>query len=265
MLTLRHIHHCHTQRVVFVLVAMLTLLLLTTVQAQSRRLLRAEDSPAAAFMRVDTAYMDSITTYDNQAASVTVSGHSFTGPGPFTVHFRAEMTRKPDYCAWVLSDDPKFQTVIDQFRSLEYDDVTSLLDYEFEQQGTLYIHFTADFYEGGDTLTYTTAEPYQVTISESLLEVPNLITPESETNRVFLVRYQSLVTFEMWVYNRWGQQIFHTTDPSEGWDGSYNGSTVPTGAYYYTIKAVGTDGINYRKKGAINVLRTRTRGSSSSD
>jgi hypothetical protein len=32
---------------------------------------------------------------------------------------------------------------------------------------------------------------------------------------------------------------------------------VPTGAYYYIITAEGTDGINYQKKGDINVLRTR--------
>ena len=104
--------------------------------------------------------------------------------------------------------------------------------------------------------------PYEITISTSLLEVPNLITPDSPSgsNQVFKVKYQSLRTFEMWVYNRWGQELFHTTDPSEGWDGKHNGSTVPTGAYYYVIKAVGTDDQKYSKKGAINVLKTKNSG-----
>ena len=208
---------------------------------------------------VDTAYVDAMEHIDNQSDSVVVQGHSFKGPGPFVVHFRAEMDRKPDYCAWEIATDNAFNDIFDRFRSLEADDVTCLLDYEFSEQGAWYIRFTADFIEGKDTLTYTTASPYEVTISTSLLEVPNLITPDSPSghNQVFKVKYQSLVSFELWVYNRWGQELFHTTDPSEGWDGTHNGSTVPTGAYYYLVKAEGTDGERYVKKGALNVLKTK--------
>ena len=219
---------------------------------------------AGAYLLTDTAYVDPMEHIDNQADSVVVQGHTFKGPGPFTVHFVAEMTRKPDYCAWELAEDNKFTQLIDQFRGLDYDDVTASLDYEFDQQGSIYVRFTADFYEDGDTLTYNTPQPYEVTISTSLLEVPNLITPDSPSgsNQVFKVKYQSLVSFEMWVYNRWGQQLFRTKDPSEGWDGKYNGSTVPTGAYYYVIKAMGTDDQKYVKKGAINVLKTKSNNGS---
>lgn len=208
---------------------------------------------------LDTAFVDPMEHIDNQSDSVVVQGHSFKGPGPFTVHFRAEMDRKPDYCAWELATDNKFTDIVDRFRTLEFDDVTSLLDYEFSEQGAWYVRFTADFFDGQDTLSYETSQPYEITISTSLLEVPNLITPESASgsNQIFKVKYQSLVEFEMWVYNRWGTELFHTTDPSEGWDGTYNGSTVPTGAYYYVVKAEGTDGLRYRKKGAVNVLRTK--------
>lgn len=209
----------------------------------------------------DTAYVDPMEHIDNQADSVTVQGHSFRGPGPFMVHFRADMDRKPDYCAWEIAHDQKFQDLLDRFRTIEYDNVTSLLDYEFDEQGTYYIRFVADFdTHSVDSCTYTTERPYEVTISTSLLEVPNLITPDSPSgsNQVFKVKYQSLVEFELWVYNRWGQQLFHTKDPSEGWDGRYNGSTVPTGAYYYLVKATGTDGEKYVKKGALNVLKTKS-------
>ena len=208
---------------------------------------------------LDTAYVDPMEHINNQADSVVVQGHSFKGPGPFTVHFRAELPQKPDYCAWELATDNKFTEIYDRFRSLEYDDVTSTFDYEFSEQGAWYVRFTADFYDGTDTLTYITSQPYEITISTSLLEVPNLITPESASgsNQVFKVKYQSLVSFEMWVYNRWGIELFHTTDPADGWDGTFNGSVVPTGAYYYVVKAVGTDGEKYHKKGAVNVLKTK--------
>ena len=210
---------------------------------------------------VDSAYVDQMPHYDNQSDSVSVSGHTFRGPGPFTVHFRAELDQKPDYCAWELASDSKFSSIIDRFRTLEFDDVTSLFDYEFSEQGSYYVRFTADFLVGADTVSYNTADPYEISISTSLLEIPNLITPDSPSgsNQVFKVKYQSLVKFEMWVYNRWGQELFHCTDPSEGWDGTYNGSVVPTGAYYYLVKAQGTDGEKYVKKGAVNVLKVKNR------
>lgn len=226
-------------------------LLLLPLNAQAELVLEA--------IPCDTAYVDPSQHIDNQADSVVVQGHSFKGPGPFTVHFQAVMDRRPDYCAWELSTDNKFTEIFDRFRTLDTDNVTSSFDYEFAEQGAWYIRFTADFISGRDTLTYTTASPYEVTISTSLLEVPNLITPGSASgsNQVFKVKYQSLVEFELWVFNRWGNELFHTTDPSEGWDGTYNGSIVPTGAYYYVVKATGTDGEHYRKRGALNVLRTR--------
>lgn len=209
----------------------------------------------------DTAYIDPMEHFDNQADSVIVSGHSFKGPGPFTVHFKAEMTERPQYCAWELAEDNKFQQLIDRFRPLEADGFTSLFDYEFSEQGSYYIRFTADFIDlNGDTLTYNTPNTYEVTISTSILEVPNLLTPDSQSgsNQVFKVKYQSLIQYEIWIYNRWGQELFHSTDPSEGWDGHHNGSSVPTGVYYYVIKAKGSDGQKYVKKGDINVLKTRS-------
>lgn len=229
-----------------------------SASARTKRLTRLQD--VSDYILSDTAYVDEMEHIDNQADSVVVSGHTFKGPGPFTVHFEVEMAHKPDYFAWEIAEDSKFQMLLDCFRTLEYDSLTSRLDYEFVDQGSYYVRFVADFYESAtDTATYETEDPYEVTISTSLLEVPNLITPDSPSgsNQVFKVKYQSLRSFEMWVYNRWGQELFHTTDPSEGWDGKHNGSTVPTGAYYYVIKAMGTDDQKYSKKGAINVLKTK--------
>lgn len=37
------------------------------------------------------------------------------------------------------------------------------------------------------------------------------------------------------IYNRWGQLIFETTDPSKGWDGTYNGKRSPQGTYIYRL------------------------------
>jgi gliding motility-associated-like protein len=206
---------------------------------------------AAQTLPTDTAYVTPLQPSDNRADSVTVAGHTFTGSGPYTVHFEAEAPESATYVCWELAADASFSEILSRFYELTF-------SYEFDEAGTFYARFTTANAEGGDE---TYGEAYIMTVSESLLQIPNLITPDSPSgaNTVFKVKYRSLRKFEMWVYNRWGNQLFHTTNPDAGWDGTAGGKTVPTGAYYYYIKAEGTDGIKYQKKGDINVLRLKER------
>lgn len=81
-----------------------------------------------------------------------------------------------------------------------------------------------------------------VQISESYLAVPNVFTPNGDgKNDEFRVAYRSLKEFHCWVYNRWGKLVFEWTDPAKGWDGTINGRPAAEGAYYYVIRALGTD------------------------
>lgn len=81
-----------------------------------------------------------------------------------------------------------------------------------------------------------------VNISESYLAVPNFFTPGGNCgNREFRVAYRSLREFHCWVYNRWGKLVYEWTDPAKGWDGTINGRLAADGAYYYVIRALGTD------------------------
>lgn len=197
----------------------------------------------------DTAYVDIPPPANNRADSLTAVDRSFTGPGPYVVHFRAQIPSTATYYAWQIARDNGFNDIEVQYYELE-------VDYEFYDAGTHYARFITS---NADNTEETYGEPYTIVVTESQLDVPNLFTPDSPTgsNKVFKVKYKSLRKFEMWVFNRWGNELFHTTHPEEGWDGRHNGKLVPTGAYYYLIKAEGTDDIRYEKKGDINVLRTR--------
>lgn len=198
----------------------------------------------------DTAYIDEQTYIANLADTVQSSERTFQGPGPILVHFEAEVDPEvTNYVAWEISEDQQFQDLLVSYHVND-------IDYSFDKSGTYYARFVTS---NADNTEETYSQPYTIRVTESLLQIPNLITPDSPTgnNRVFRVKYQSLVDFEMWVYNRWGQQLYHTTDPSDGWDGTQSGHIVPTGVYYYLVRAEGTDGIRYRKKGDINVIRLK--------
>jgi len=41
--------------------------------------------------------------------------------------------------------------------------------------------------------------------------------------------------FDFRVWNRWGQEVFRSTDPATGWDGNYSGQPSITGVYAYLI------------------------------
>ncbi|MGE0566806.1 MAG: gliding motility-associated C-terminal domain-containing protein [Bacteroidia bacterium] len=41
--------------------------------------------------------------------------------------------------------------------------------------------------------------------------------------------------FEMRIWNRWGQEVFVSNDPTMGWDGNFNGAQAQTGVYAYLI------------------------------
>ena len=82
----------------------------------------------------------------------------------------------------------------------------------------------------------------KVNISESYLRVPNVFTPDGNgKNDEFRVSYRSLREFHCWVYNRWGKLVYEWTDPARGWDGTINGRKAAEGAYFYVIRAMGTD------------------------
>lgn len=61
--------------------------------------------------------------------------------------------------------------------------------------------------------------------------------------------------YEMRVWNRWGQEVFRTTDPMVGWDGNWNGAQAQTGvyAYYITFKNVYNEPKEY--KGNVTLVR----------
>ena len=130
------------------------------------------------------------------------------------------------------------------------------IDYTFTEKGD---------YTAVATVSNATGEceavsnSIEIKIAESELQIPNAFSPGTTPgiNDEFRVAYKSLVTYKCWIFNRWGVQMFHSTNPAEGWDGKKGGKYVAPGVYFYVIDAVGSDGIKYNKKGSINILRPK--------
>lgn len=57
------------------------------------------------------------------------------------------------------------------------------------------------------------------------------------------------------IFNRWGQAIFSTKDPSRGWDGKIRGIVQPTGVYIWIAEAIDYTGKPIVKKGTVTIIR----------
>ena len=194
-----------------------------------------------------------VTTADGEVEDVT-----YTGSAPLNVRFEANPTDVGEYTPlyeWRFyapgqRDNPSV---------VRYDEDT---DFTFTTSGTTIVELLISFVQGQDTVTFEMDEPFQITVSESMLELPNAFSPNGDgINDRFIVRHQSLVSFNAYIFNRWGQEIYSWSleNIDEGWDGTYKGRTVSNGVYFIVVEAVGADGIEYKKKSSINVL-TATNG-----
>lgn len=87
--------------------------------------------------------------------------------------------------------------------------------------------------------------------------VPNAFTPNGDgLNDVFRVlgNVGRLERFGFGVFNRWGEQVFYTTDKYAGWDGKHKGTKAPLGVYVYMLE-YSIAGEPVLQKGNLTLLR----------
>lgn len=119
----------------------------------------------------------------------------------------------------------------------------------------LYVTFVRS--EDNDTIEYE-SEPIEIVISESTLTVPDGFSPNNDDiNDVLHISYQSIVKLSGGIWNRWGKKLheFNLGNIDEGWDGKVGGEYVPDGGYILNIDATGSDGLHYKIRKVINVLK----------
>jgi gliding motility-associated-like protein len=93
--------------------------------------------------------------------------------------------------------------------------------------------------------------------NKSHLIIPGCFTPNFDgINDLFTVVAENLATFEMLIYNRWGELLFQTNSIYPGWKGfSDIGYSYPDGVYEYRITATGKDGQVYEQSGSVTLIR----------
>jgi gliding motility-associated-like protein len=113
---------------------------------------------------------------------------------------------------------------------------------------------------GTDTVVVTVIDDCE-SEDEVVFWVPNTFTPDNDQfnqsfNVVFYSGYDPF-SFELTLYNRWGELIWESHNVNVGWDGTYNnGMKVPDGVYTWKVrfKRIQND-LKETFYGHVNVLR----------
>ena len=91
------------------------------------------------------------------------------------------------------------------------------------------------------------------------LYVPTAFSPDGDgINDIFNIQANGvdLDSYTMWIYNRWGEIIFKTTDIYSGWDGRVKENKIAEpGIYTWRIVYKEISGIEYSKTGVVTVIR----------
>ncbi|MFT5724792.1 MAG: gliding motility-associated-like protein, partial [Bacteroidia bacterium] len=92
---------------------------------------------------------------------------------------------------------------------------------------------------------------------DATLHVPTSFSPNGDgLNDVFRplgVRFVKY--YHMTVYNRWGNLLFETNDPLNGWDGKFGDKYVTTGQYVVLVEIIDFNNLKAKHRGTVTILR----------
>ena len=89
------------------------------------------------------------------------------------------------------------------------------------------------------------------------IEIPNFITPNQDgANDLFFIKNtKGVPVLSIDIFDRWGENLFHSSNEKDTWNGIYNGRMVPAGVYVYEIRTNCIDAHSNLLYGNITVLR----------
>ena len=93
---------------------------------------------------------------------------------------------------------------------------------------------------------------------EFIINVPNSFTPNGDgVNDGFIAYGIGYTEYDMWILDRWGKKIYHSTDKNVAWDGTYfgNGKQCQADVYEWVLDVVDFKGRKHRLIGHVTLWR----------
>ncbi len=139
--------------------------------------------------------------------------------------------------------------------------------YTYENSGTYMVKLVSKNVSEFHTCVDTFYIEDYIIADTSFVSVPNVFTPNGDgTNDFFIVKFWSMKSLEISIFNRWGKQIHHWESGNiRGFEGTYTqsiwdgrlmgGRYASPGVYYYNVVGEGRDGERRRAHGFFHLFR----------
>jgi gliding motility-associated-like protein len=182
-----------------------------------------------------------IEVYPLPVANFISDPQSVTIVKPF-VYF-TNLSTGADICFWSFGDGDS-STVFNPYHT-----------YSIYPTGTYNVNLVA-FTNHGCT---DTASAEIVVQNEYTFYAPSAFSPDNDAiNDVFYVFGNGIDkrNFKMFIFDRWGEVIYNSTDITEGWDGRVKGGEMgKNGVYTWLVIYKDQQGIERQESGAVSIIR----------
>lgn len=89
----------------------------------------------------------------------------------------------------------------------------------------------------------------------SELFIPTAFSPNNDGNNDVLHVRGPVKEMDLYIYDRWGELVWHGTDPAAGWDGKYKGQLLNTAVFTYYFRGTLTNDEVVTRKGNVTLVR----------
>lgn len=127
-------------------------------------------------------------------------------------------------------------------------------EHQYSDTGTFLVQLISENVHG---CTDTITKPVRIK-GEFAIYIPSAFTPNRDgINETFFPLTMGAKDVYMVILDRWGLEIFHSSDEKEAWDGKRAGSDNPCqmDVYVYIVQASDMDGRQYRYTGRVSLIR----------
>lgn len=212
--------------------------------------------------------------YESIVTKADFSADPMNGEGPLTVTFNnMSENGSPGYYEWhfyrdideIKKESEGATEPVDSIMFVAYDDAPV---YTYQNSGSYWVKLISRHVSDTITCVDTFKLPDFIVVDTSFIAVPNVFTPNGDgTNDNFIVKFWSMKSMEISVYNRWGKRVHHWKSGNvEGfdgiytetvWDGKIGGRYASPGVYYYDAIGEGRDGKKRKKHGFVHLFRSK--------
>ena len=107
--------------------------------------------------------------------------------------------------------------------------------------------------KSGSLLSFSNLIKYEQNV---MLLIPDAFTPNGDNvNERFEIKGLFINSFQISVFNRWGQVVFQSDDILQSWDGTINGANAPAGYYTYKTEISDIEDKPFVKEGTVLLIR----------